>query len=380
MKRKIVLAFLTAFAVLSLCLALAACGGNSTEKQQEQTDLWSMERVYSTAKELGFQGTLDELIAMFKGDKGDPGQDGKNGAGIQSVEIDENGHLKFTLTDGTVKDAGKVTPDSPAEEGTEGLQYQKRKDEAGNEYLATVGLGTAWDIDIVIPSSYHGFPVKEIGASAFDASKDARNGALTSISIPDSVTEIGDSAFSNCSGLTNVTIPDSVTSIGYSAFEGCSGLTSITLPFVGATKDDSQNTHFGYIFGAYSYSNNSSDVPATLKTVIITGGTSIGEKAFFNCKSLTEIMIPDSMTTIEDWAFRFCSGLTSVTIGNGVTTIGERAFEGCDNLESVTFEDPTGWSCSGTELDATALQNPSTAAVYFTKTYCDYTWTKNKSN
>ena len=70
---------------------------------------------------------------------------------------------------------------------------------------------------------------------------------LTSIAIPERVTAIGDEAFKNCTGITDVVVSDSVTEIGYRAFEGCSSLTSITLPFVGATKDGSKNTHFGYI-------------------------------------------------------------------------------------------------------------------------------------
>ena len=149
---------------------------------------------------------------------------------------------------------------------------------------------------------------------------------LRSLCIPDSVTNIGSSAFGGCSGLTSITIPDSVKSIGNGAFGDCSGLTSITVPFVGS--GDSHNTHFGYIFGASSYSNNSSYVPSTLKEVIITGGTSIGSYAFNYCSGLTSITIPDSVTSIGSGAFRGCSGLTSITIPESVTSIGSYAFSG----------------------------------------------------
>ena len=155
-----------------------------------------------------------------------------------------------------------------------------------------------------------------------------------------------------------------MTSIEKAAFSGCSGLIEITIPFVGTTKDGKSNKHFGYIFGATTYNGNSSDVPASLKTVIITGGSSIGGDAFSLCKNLSYISIPKSVSSIgssafyrcyslttvsfaEDTqlsyigsgAFRECSSLTSITIPEGVTEIGDMAFFRCSNLTKVFIPD-----------------------------------------
>ena len=178
------------------------------------------------------------------------------------------------------------------------------------------------------------YGVTSIGAGMFYGCT-----ALTNITIPDSVTSIGSSAFRGCNNITSITIPDSVTSIGDCDFRECTNLEEITLPFVGATKDGTSNTHFGYIFGASSYSYNDDYVPASLKKVTITGGMTIPSSAFRGCTSLTSITIPDSVTSIGSGAFRDCTSLTSITIPSGVTSIGTSAFENCTSLTSVTIPD-----------------------------------------
>ncbi len=145
------------------------------------------------------------------------------------------------------------------------------------------------------------------------------------------ITRIGNYALYNYTGITSITIPDSVTSIGSSAFFGCSSLESITLPFVGATKDGTSNTHFGHIFGS------NSNVPESLKTVVITGGTRIDSGSFRFCSHLTSITIPSSVTYIGSNAFERCTSLTSITIPDSVTSIGGNALEDCSNLMSITI-------------------------------------------
>ncbi len=159
----------------------------------------------------------------------------------------------------------------------------------------------------------------------------------TSLTIPDGVTSIGNSAFSHCSSLTSITIPDSVTSIGDGAFSGCSSLTSITIG---------------------------------------NGVTSIGNSAFSHCSSLTSITIGNGVTSIGDGAFYNCSSLTSITIPDSVTSIGEFAFHGCWSLTNVTFENPNGWKAGDIEMSAGDLQNIATAATYLESTYLDRIWTR----
>ena len=178
---------------------------------------------------------------------------------------------------------------------------------------------------VTIPDS-----VTSIGDNAFYGCE-----SLTSVTIPGSVTSIGTWAFSYCTSLTGIwvaegsshyssdasgvlfnkdkttlvqcpgafatyTIPNSVTSIGELAFSYCESLTSVTIP-------DSV--------------------------------TSIGDKAFYGCESLTSVTIPNSVTSIGDDTFRGCISLTSVTISDGVTSIGDQAFDYCESLTSVTIPD-----------------------------------------
>jgi len=124
------------------------------------------------------------------------------------------------------------------------------------------------------------------------------NVEVTSLVVPDSVTEIKPFTFHSCRGLTSVTINDNVTSIGKTAFASCINISLLNL-------------------------GNS----------LIT----IGQSAFSICPGLTSVIIPDSVITIGDSAFILCTGMTSVTIGNSVETIGPGAFYGCEGLTEIAI-------------------------------------------
>ena len=231
---------------------------------------------------------------------------------------------------------------------------------------------------IVIPSEYNGKKVTSIGKEAF-----ARCGSLTSVTISYGVTNIKNCAFWACMNLANISLPNSIVDIGVSSFNDCHCLTSITIPSrvtsfgnsafydcirmaevynlssLNITKGSDDNGYVGYYaLDVYTDKNTSSKLSKENDFVIHTDGdvktlvgylgckteitisnsvTSIGDHAFYGCRSMTSISILDNVTSIGKFAFSNCSSLTSITIPNSVTSIGSCAFGNCSSLTSITI-------------------------------------------
>ena len=182
---------------------------------------------------------------------------------------------------------------------------------------------------ITIPNSVTG-----IGSGAFRYCT-----GLTSIMIPDSVTSIENGAFMFCTGLTNIAIPDSVTGIGDEAFSACTNLVSITIP------NSVTNIGYGAFFGCMNLTSiKIMDLKAWLK--IYSGWRSIFSSyydLYLENEKVTDLIIPNNLTSIRADAFSNCKSLTSITIPDNITSIGKGAFSGCTSLTSIIITDLKAW-------------------------------------
>lgn len=153
--------------------------------------------------------------------------------------------------------------------------------------------------------------------------------------IGDSVTSIGYAAFYDCYNLTSITIPNSITEIGENAFWNCSSLTDVHIKDIAAWCNI---LFWGYdsnpfLYAKHLYLNDSEITDLTIPNSV----TSIGPRAFYGCDGLTSVSIPNSVTSIGESAFESCSSMTSITIGNSVASVEEKAFKNCSTLTSVTI-------------------------------------------
>jgi hypothetical protein len=188
-------------------------------------------------------------------------------------------------------------------------------------------------VALIIPSTTNGFPVTSIGPGAFQYYN------MTSLFVPDGVTNIGNLACYNCSGLTNLALGKTVQSIGSSAFNSCVALKNAVLPdsltSLGATAFAGCTNLTNCLLG-----NGLTVIPTQtfqgctgLKNILIPNGVTFIDQEAFEDTGLTRINIPDSVTNIERYAFDNTASLTNVVVGGGVQTMGVSAF---NNYKGIT--------------------------------------------
>lgn len=177
-----------------------------------------------------------------------------------------------------------------------------------------------WQEEVVVPDG-----IKYIGADAFNAystSTPNEMNTLKSITFPESLVSIGNTAFRACKALETVIIPENVTELGTGAFSGCTGLKTVAI--------QGSITELNQTFNGCS-ALETATLPDTIEV--------IGEYTFNGCKKLDLDALPSNLRELGQYAFNECESLTKAVVPSGVTEIPEMAFTGCLSLEQIVLPD-----------------------------------------
>ena len=241
----------------------------------------------------------------------------------------------------------------------DGYKYAYTVNADGNatitDFLGPVASTSTGSYDITIPEKLDDHPVTGLGESSFSGTYSPDHpknytllsfcNQIQSVTIPESVTSIGKSAFEHCSKLDSLTINGVATSmIGAYAFNGCTSLTSLSLVGSFQTIGDYAFAYCGMTsltidanitsIGEFAFSS------CSLTSLSLTGNVQkIGDHAFYSCSSLNTVTFPKSPTSIGSHAFDSCTSLNPIEIPGTVTEIGDCAFYNCDGLISATIEE-----------------------------------------
>ncbi|MCM1569574.1 MAG: fibronectin type III domain-containing protein [Roseburia sp.] len=180
---------------------------------------------------------------------------------------------------------------------------------------------------------------------------------ITTVNLPSTITEIGNSAFSGCTGLTDVEFPSALSQIGNSAFSGCTSLPSLTLP---KTVESIKDSAFSGCTGLGSITIEPSDKTGFKVT--------LGSSVFSGCTSLEEISLSGNVKSIGDSAFQGCTALKQVVLPEGVTSVGNQAFSGCTALKSLTLPGSVTrlgyWFIENTAIESLTVPKSVTESGY----------------
>ena len=296
------------------------------------------------------ESTSEYFVTSVLLDKGRNDSKEDKRKNVKKLTVGKTGSVSYYIDETVSEDACIILDCTFREKDSENINpiYTARYTD-GSFYRGTIIGATATEIknteaDIVWHDDFAEYAATTQAVKIGEVSEEgawktyARD--IQAITLPNSVTSIGDSAFRGCTGLTSITIPQGVTEIGREVFYGCSGLTSIAIP--NSVTSIGENTFSGCNIITATMPTNAIDYilkdhisKTNLQTVVINGGASIGEHAFNGCSGLTSITIPSSVTSIGSYAFYNCTGLTSITLPQGVTSIGNGAFSDCSGLTSI---------------------------------------------
>jgi hypothetical protein len=247
---------------------------------------------------------------------------------LQTIEVAAD-NPTYSSRDGVLFDKPQTTLFTypPAKPGRYGIPNSVTN-------IANYGLSDAWALtDIAIFQN-----VTAIGWEAF------KNSGVTAVTMPDSVTTLGNNAFAGCTNLVAAFIGNGITNLEYAMFAGCANLTNVVLP-AGLKQIDSS------AFASCS----------RLSNIILPEGLMLmGTFVFADCRALTTVTIPNSVVQASDYSFQNCTSLTNVTFGSGISYIAYAMFLGCSSLTNIAI--PSGIH----ELGAGAFAScPNLEGVYF---------------
>ena len=280
--KKTIVALLACAVIGGAAFGGVGCGNKEQDYEIGAND-WSLQTAYMKAHSLGYEGSLAEFLDSIRG---------KDGVGIADVSFNDDGELVILFTNGTMKNLGAIASEeaeTPAYNET--FAYIISED---GSYYSVRGMGFYEDYEVVIPSTYRGLPVKKILSGAFLGEE-----GITSVTIPDTVTYVGDYAFYGCKNLATINVSDSLVSVGIDAF------------------DDT---------AYYKNWNNWEE------SMLYIGKCLVGTSKFLQ----EGISVKIGTLGVARRVFEDCI-YTDITLPASLVFLGEEAFYGCKKLESVIY-------------------------------------------